>query len=362
MTKKTALYDTHCALGARLVDFAGWLMPVQYSGTIAEHTAVRESAGLFDVSHMGEFDFTGPDACACLQRLTANDVSALTDGRAQYSMFLNPEGGIVDDVIVYRHNAEYYTVVVNAGNLAHDWGWVNTHKSGDVTITDRSNDWALLALQGPKVDAILQRLVSHPLETIPRFGFANVAMAEANLLIARTGYTGEAGFEIFVPTEYAHAVWQHIMEAGSTEGLLPCGLAARDTLRLEMAYPLHGNDISSTTTPLEARLGWVVKLNAGEFIGSTALREQKAQGLPRKLVGLRMIDRAIPRHGFAIIHNDIPVGEVTSGSMSPSLGIGIALGYVPTALAEVGTRMHIDVRGKAREAEVVALPFYQPAS
>jgi aminomethyltransferase len=360
MAKESPLYHHHQQLGARMVDFADWKMPIQYDqGTLAEHAAVRNAAGLFDVSHMGEFRFRGPDAAQLLQHLTANDVSALSDGEAQYSLFLNEDGGIIDDIIIYRHTAENFLVVVNAGNLDTDWHWVMAHQTGDVQVTNESHDWALLALQGPKAEAILQPITPQPLSTITRFTFVTAAVSGVVSIIARTGYTGEDGFELFVPAREAGTVWRALLSGGTESELLPCGLAARDTLRLEMAYPLHGHDITAKTSPLETRLGWVVKIGKGDFIGSTPLKALKSAGIARKLVGFRMIDRGIPREGFPIICEGKPKGYVTSGTMSPTLRVGIGLALVPTAYSGEGTKFSIDIRGNERLAEVVKLPFYR---
>lgn len=358
--KRTPLYHHHEQLGGRMVEFAGWAMPVQYIGTIKEHLAVREKAGIFDVSHMGEFDFLGPDALALLQHLTVNNVAALADGQAQYSMLLNERGGIIDDIIIYRFSADHYLMVVNAGNIDTDWHWVLAHREGDIKITNQSSDTALIALQGVLAESILQPLTEAKLGTLKRFTFVKGTIASASTLIARTGYTGAPGFEIFVPSAQAGTVWQTLLDAGTPRGLLPCGLAARDTLRLEMGYPLHGHDISPKVSPLEARLQWVVKLDKGPFIGRDALVQLQQDGCQRQLVGFRMIDRGIPREGYSIVLDHRPVGYVTSGTISPCLQVGIGMGFVPTTHTAPGTKFAIDIRGTERVAEVVTLPFYQP--
>lgn len=358
----TPLYQHHQQLGARMIAFGDWLMPVQYSGTIAEHTAVREAAGLFDVSHMGEFSFRGPGTLHCLQRLTANDVSLLHDGQAQYSFLLNDRGGIVDDIIVYRYAADHCVMVVNAGNLERDWHWVMAHQVGDVSVTNDSAVTALIALQGPQSDAILRPLVASSIDTLKRFHFLSTHISGIPVVIARTGYTGSPGVEIFVGAEQAGILWSALLESGQPQGLIPCGLAARDTLRLEMAYPLHGHEITDKTTPWEAGLGWVVKLAKGEFTGREALQAQQQRGVDRQLVGFRMIDRGIARDGYPMIVGHKPIGYVTSGTISPTLKIGIGLGYVPTVFAALGTKFSVDIRGSERIAEVVATPFYRPGA
>lgn len=361
MDKRTALYVHHEQLGAKFVPFAGWSMPVQYSGTLAEHAAVRERAGLFDVSHMGLFCVEGPDASALLQYLTPNDLARIGDGQAQYSMFLNDTGGVVDDIIIYRERADRFLIVVNAGNLEKDWHWIMAHQRGDVRVTDLSKDTALIALQGPKAQAMLQPLVAGDLATLKRFGFRHDTIAGVPVTVARTGYTGSPGFEMFVPSASAGVAWKALLDAGTSHGILPCGLGARDTLRLEMAYPLHGHEISEKISPLEARLDWVLKLDKPEFIGRDALRTQRDKGLARVLVGLRMTDSGIPRDGYSVVHAHKPVGYVTSGTMSPSLKVGIGLALVPPALSTPGTMLAVDIRGRERAAEVVATPFFKPA-
>ncbi len=363
MTKQTPLYHHHQQLGGKIIDFAGWLMPVQYgAGTIAEHKAVRTAAGLFDVSHMGEFDIRGSGATAFLQQYTCNDVARLHDGEAQYSMLLNEHAGIIDDIIIYRRGPEEYLVVVNAGNLETDWHWLLAHREGDVQLTNRSDAYALLAIQGPKAEAILQDICDVPLKDIRRFAFRDARVAGVAATVARTGYTGEAGFELFVHSASAGDVWAAIIKAGQPQGLLPCGLGARDTLRLEMAYPLHGHDITDKTTPFETRLNWVVKLDKGNFLGRDVLQQQKRDGVTRQLSGFVMIDPGIPREEYSLIADGKPVGYVTSGTMSPMLKKGIGLGFLPPSLATPGTKISVDIRGNERVAEVVKLPFYQAKS
>lgn len=357
--KQTPLYHHHEQLDARIVDFAGFAMPIQYSGILKEHTAVRETAGLFDVSHMGEFEVRGPDAEKFIQSITVNDVSKLVDGKAQYSMLLNEQAGIIDDIIVYRRKKDDFLIVVNAGNIDNDWHWTFAHREGDIELKNLSAQFGLIALQGPLAEKILQPLTQTPLSSIKRFHFVEASIAGVPVTIACTGYTGEAGYEIFVASEQAGAIWTTLMTAGEQFGMLPCGLAARDTLRLEMAYPLHGHEITPKITPFEANLDWVVKMDKGNFIGHDALLAQRKSGIHKKLVGLKMIDRGIPREGYPIISGGKPVGYVTSGTMSPSLKLGIALAYVPTEQSALGSRFQIDIRGDERVAEVVSTPFYK---
>ena len=362
MTRKTSLYEEHKRLGARLVEFAGWEMPVQYTGVIDEHTAVRTAAGIFDVSHMGEIEVTGPGAFALIQRLTTNDISKMADGRAQYSMFLNEKATVIDDIIVYRFDAKHYIIVVNASNVKKDLDWCLAHQTKDAKVTDRSDDFALIALQGPKSEEILARLTKTNLAAIQTYWFSKGSVAGCeDVIIARTGYTGERGFELFCRTADAPKIWQALLEEGKPLGLKPAGLGARDTLRLEMKYSLYGHEITEETNPLEAGLSWVVKMEkAGGFIGQEKLAAIKAAGLQRKLVGFTMKERGIPRQGYPILIGDKAVGIVTSGTMSPSLQVAIGIAYVPTENAAVGNKIWVDIRGQAREAVVVETPFYQP--
>lgn len=359
MTQKTPLYDTHVKLGARMVPFAGWDMPVQYSGVMAEHNAVRTQAGLFDVSHMGEFEFSGPDALACLQWLTPNDVSKLGIGQGQYSLLCNEKGGVVDDIIIYRLEENRYLMVVNASNIDKDFSWVQKNQRGTVTITNRSNDFALIAIQGPKAMGIAQKLAATDLSTLPRFNCCWSAMNGAGeCLIARTGYTGEDGCEIFVSPAKAVLLWDALMDAGKHEGLVPAGLGARDTLRVEVKYPLYGHELSDGTNPIEAKLGWVVKLNKGcDFIGKNEIQKVKDAGPKVVLVGFEMEDKGIARDGYPIVDNKKIIGVVTSGTMSPTLKRAIGIGYVPAAFSTPGSKFSIDIRGSERVARVVDTPF-----
>jgi len=361
MSKRTPLYDEHVRLSGKIVDFAGWEMPVQYSGVIDEHTAVREAAGLFDVSHMGELEFKGPDAEAAIQYLTTNDVTKMTDGRAQYSILCNERGTVVDDVIVYRFNPNHYMLVVNASNAPKDYAWCKAHLKGDVTLTDRSDAFALMAFQGPKAPELLSSLTDLPVDEMPPYHFLLGEVAgRSDCIVASTGYTGESGFEIFSKPEDAPAIWQTLLERGNAVGVKAAGLGARDTLRLEMKYSLYGHEITDETTPLESGLSWVVKLDTNDdFIGKPALVKAKEAGLTRKLIGFRMCDPGIPRQGYPIILNDTPSGIVTSGTMSPSLGEAIGIGFVPKDSAKIGTEISIDIRGRSRKAEIVKTPFYK---
>lgn len=359
MARRTPLYDVHVRSGGKLVDFAGWEMPVQYSGIIDEHTAVRTAAGLFDVSHMGEIELTGAHALEAAQRLLSNDLSKAKDGQAMYAGLLNERGGFVDDVVAYRFSAERILICVNAANREKDWAWMS-ERAGKAEIRDRSDEYAQLALQGPKSAAILQRLTSTELANIGFYRFAEGEVAGVPCIISRTGYTGEDGFELYCPPDKAVALWEALMNEGAAEGLKPCGLGARDSLRTEMKFPLYGNDISEDHTPLEAGLGWIVKLDKGDFIGREALAKQKAEGPTRKLIGFTLTDRGIPRQGYPILKDGTRVGEVTSGTQSPSLKIPIGMGYVPIELSNEGSTFEVEIRGRPTAARVVKTPFYQP--
>ncbi|WP_242336519.1 MULTISPECIES: glycine cleavage system aminomethyltransferase GcvT [unclassified Anaeromyxobacter] len=357
MAQRTPLFETHVRSGARMVDFAGWEMPVQYAGILEEHEAVRTRVGLFDVSHMGEVVFRGPRALEALNRLFTNDLSKVADGQAQYGCLCRESGGIVDDVVVYRRAADDLLVCVNAGNRQKDFDWLSGHPGG-ADVKNESDDWAQLALQGPRAAQLLQRLTPLDLMPIRSYRFAQGEVAGVPCLVARTGYTGEDGFELFCPPAAAPRLWDALLDAGQAEGIQPCGLGARDSLRLEMAYRLYGSDMDDGTTPLEAGLGWVVKLDKGEFIGRDALVRQKEQGLARKLVGFVLTDAGIARHGYPVVQDGRKVGEVTSGTKSPSLKTSIGLAYVPPALAAEGSTFGVEIRGRAAAAKVVKTPFY----
>ncbi|HET8724505.1 MAG TPA: glycine cleavage system aminomethyltransferase GcvT [Anaeromyxobacteraceae bacterium] len=357
MAKRTPLYDVHVQSGARMVEFAGWDMPVQYSGVLDEHEAVRTRAGLFDVSHMGEVVFRGPKALEALNRIFTNDLGKVADGQAQYGCLCRENGGIVDDVVIYRRSAEDLLVCVNAGNRDKDFEWLRDH-AGGAQVTNESDDWVQLALQGPRAQAILQPLTGTDLRALKTFRFTEGDVAGVRCTIARTGYTGEDGFELFCRPAEGVRLWKALVEAGRGQGLVPAGLGARDTLRLEVAYRLYGNDMDDSTTPLEAGLGWVVKLDKGDFIGREAMLRQKAAGLPRKLVGFVLTDPGIARHGFDVLHDGKKVGVVASGTKSPTLKTSIGLAYVPPALAAEGSAISIDIRGRPASAQVVKTPFY----
>jgi aminomethyltransferase len=356
--RRTPLYEVHRELGARLIDFGGWEMPVQYSGILEEHRAVRERVGLFDVSHMGELEFRGPDARSSLQRLTPNDVGALADGRIQYSAFLTEKGTFVDDLLVYRRATDDYLVVVNASNTPKDFEWAKSQARGDLRLDDRSAAYALIAVQGPRSAELVARVSDPDPADLAYYAFRPTRVCGAGTLVSRTGYTGEDGFEIYCDPADAVRIFRRLLEEGRPEGVLPCGLGARDTLRLEAKMALYGNDIDETVTPWEADLGWIVKMRKGDFIGRAALESQKQAGVPRRLVGFEMVDRGIARHGYAATTPSGP-GVVTSGTHSPTLSRPIGLALLPSAAAPVGTAFEIDIRGRAAAARVVATPFYK---
>lgn len=356
--KRTAFYDIHKSLGAKIVDFAGFEMPVQYSGIIEEHSAVRNNIGVFDVSHMGEFQVRGKDALAFLQRVTVNDVAKLNEGKVQYSAICYPDGGIIDDLLVY-HAGDHYMLVVNASNIDKDFQWLQSQVKGDVHLKNASDDFSLLAIQGPRSRDLLQKLTDVPLSTIEYYHFKRGNVAGIPMIISRTGYTGELGFEIYFEPSPAMGkkVWDAVFAAGKEFGVAPVGLGARDTLRLEMGFCLYGNDIDQTTHPLEAGLGWITKLNKGDFVGKDPMMKAKEAGLKRKLVGLTLPERTIARHGFAITNNGSNIGTVTSGTFSPTLQKSIAMGYVGSSFAEPGSRVNVAIRGKDIPATVVTIPF-----
>ena len=358
--KNTALTSTHIDLGAKMVPFAGYNMPVSYEGVNIEHETVRKAVGVFDVSHMGEFLITGEHALALIQKIGSNDAAKLTDGKAQYSCMPNADGGIVDDLIIYRFNEEKYLLVVNASNIEKDWNWISQHNTMDATMRDLSDEYSLLAIQGPKAAEAMQSLTDVDLSAIKFYTFQVAPFAGAeNVIISATGYTGSGGFEIYVKNDDAQRVWDRVFEAGADYGIKPIGLAARDTLRLEMGFCLYGNDIDDTTSPIEAGLGWITKFTK-DFVNSEALKEQKENGPKRKLVGFEIDERGIPRQGYEIVDDSGKViGNVTSGTMSPSLEKGIGMGYVPVELATPGSKINIQIRKKALPATVVKMPFYK---
>jgi aminomethyltransferase len=360
MLKRTPLYEAHVSIGARMVEFAGWEMPVQYTGHVQEHMAVRLAAGLFDVSHMGEFEVRGVDALALVQLVTTNDASKLEDNQVQYSTMTNEAGGVLDDLLVYRINAEYFLLVVNAGGTDSDFEWIKARaESLNVEVHNTSHGFALLALQGPHVERILQQLTDHMLDRIPYYWSQRVMVDGLDCRVSRTGYTGEDGFEILCYATDARHLWNRLLIIGHDEGLLACGLAARNTLRLEAAYRLYGHDMDETTTPLEAGLGWVVKLAKGNFIGRDALVRQKQEGLKRKLVGFEVLDRAPARDGYPAVIGDKQVGAVTSGSPAPFLKKNIGLAYLPIEHTAIGTEFFVVIRGHNVPARVVETPFYK---
>jgi len=355
--KQTPLYGRHQALGAKIIDFGGWAMPVQYSGILDEHKTVRQAAGIFDVSHMGEVWFRGPRAAEAVQKLVTNDVGKLVDGGAMYSCACRPTGGIVDDLIVYRTDGQSYLIVVNASNVDKDFGWFREQAGALCDIINMSDETGLLAVQGPNAVALVQSISDRPVEDLKSFTYREATIGGVKTQVARTGYTGEDGFELFTPANETAKQWDALLDAGAKFGLKPIGLGARDTLRLEAKLSLYGNDLDEEHTPHEAGLSWVVKGKG--FIGEAALQKQKAEGLPRKLVGFVMKERGTARHGYPIVDGGKPVGVVTSGSLGPTVGVNIGLGYVPPALAQPGTRLQIDCRGKSAAAEVVQGAFYK---
>ncbi|TLM65705.1 MAG: glycine cleavage system aminomethyltransferase GcvT [Deltaproteobacteria bacterium] len=359
--KQTPLNAAHKALGARMVPFGGWEMPVQYAGVIEEHLAVRERAGLFDVSHMGEIEVRGANALALVQMLTTNDAAKLADGQIQYSALCYPDGGVVDDVTLYRSSATHFLFCVNASNTDKDFAWMQQVHAGSglqgVTLVNRSAEYGQLALQGPKSAAILARLTTTPLESIRYYHFGRGEVAGVPALISRTGYTGEDGFELYVPAAEAGELWTRLLDAGAGDGLQPIGLGARDTLRLEKGYALYGHELSPQISPLEAGLGWIVKFEKGDFIGRDALLAQKAAGVPRRLVGLVMEERGIPREGYPVFAGERQVGTVTSGTMSPSLKTGIALALVESPRAVLDSELLIGIRDRKLRARIVKPPF-----
>jgi aminomethyltransferase len=358
--KRTPLHSRHRELGGRMVEFAGWEMPVQYTGVIEEHRAVRTAAGLFDVSHMGEVRVRGAGAEGLLQRLTPNDVARLAPGRAHYSGLLTESGTYIDDLLIYRLAADDFLVVVNASNAERDFAWIAEHAAGSgAQVEDAGERYALLALQGPRALDILAPLVPPGAAALRYYGFLAGEVAGRPALISRTGYTGEDGFELYLEPQDAPAVWDRLLETGARQGLVPAGLGARDTLRLEAAMALYGHELDESTTPLEAGLAWVVKLDKGDFLGRDALAAQRAQGLRRQLAGFEVLGRGIARQSHRVLHQGNAVGTVTSGTFSPTLEKALGMAYLPPALAAPGTPVSIEVRGKELPARVVEMPFYR---
>jgi aminomethyltransferase len=358
--KKTPLNQLEHELGGKMIDFGGWELPVQFTSILEEHQAVRERAGLFDVSHMGEIEVRGAGALDFLQKVTCNDVSRLEPSRCQYNGLLYPNAGFVDDVLIYRMDAEDFLIVVNASNSDKDYEWlVDNAKEQEVRLANRSEEFAQLALQGPRAESILQPLTPIDLSQIKYYRFARGKVDGIEAMVSRTGYTGEDGFEVYLPPKQASRLFQRILEAGRVAGILPCGLGARDTLRLEARMALYGNDIDHSTTPLEADMGWIVKLEKGDFFGRDVLQREKAEGVRRKLVGFEMVDRGIARHGYPVIENGEEVGIVTSGTHSPTLKKAIGLAYVPPHRSAAGSELTILIRGKEVRGRVVETPFYK---
>ncbi len=359
--KRTPLFEQHRQLGARMVEFAGFEMPIQYSSILQEHAAVRERAGLFDVSHMGQIHFSGTGALAAVDRLVTCPVADLRPGRIRYGLLCNEQGGCVDDVTVYRQNDDSLFLCVNAANIEKDFDWAMRHSPRNAGVSNRSDETGLLALQGPESSAILQRLLqadaNAKLTALRRFGFAHFELAGTSALVSRTGYTGSGGYEIYLPAERAPDLFSALLAAGESHGLIPVGLGARDTLRLEAALPLYGHELDDRTSPLEAGLGRFVKREQGGFIGCEAIEKREALGRERQLVGFELTERGIARAGHAIAHGDRPVGQVTSGAPSPTLGKSIGLGYVPPTIAEVGVQLGVSIRGRDVAARVVTTPF-----
>ncbi|HKJ68029.1 MAG TPA: glycine cleavage system aminomethyltransferase GcvT [bacterium] len=361
MPKKTALYSVHEQLGAKIVEFGGYLMPVQYESIVDEHKQVRTSVGMFDVSHMGEFLVSGSGAEAFLNHLTVNDVVKLTPGQAQYTVICYPDGGIVDDLLIYKYET-HFMMVVNAANIAKDWEWIAERKQGDVTLENRSDGITLLAIQGPDSRDVLQKIVPSDLAQLKFYRFFEGEIVGIPATISRTGYTGELGYEVYIDAERSEHLWENIIDAGRECDLKPVGLGARDTLRLEAGLCLYGNDLDESTNPIEAGLGWITNLHKDDFIGLEALRKVQEEGPERKLVGFEIMGRGIPRHGYPITFSGNEIGIVTSGTQSPMLEKGIGMGYVPPEYVNPGTTFNIKVRNREIPAKVVEMPFYTSQS
>ncbi len=365
-SKKTPLYESHIALNAKMVPFAGWDMPVQYSGVVEEHKNVRSHVGLFDVSHMGEINITGRGALDFLQKLTLNDISKTTIGQAQYNAICYPSGTLIDDIVIYRRGFDNFFICVNASNIEKDYQWFIKHcpKKG-VNIENLSQDYAQIAVQGPKSRELISKIIDIKIENLPYYHFSEGKILGIPSIIARTGYTGELGYELYIPASCSLKVWNGLLDGGHDLGVKPCGLGARDTLRLELGYLLYGNDMDDKVTALECGLNWIIKFEKEEFIGKDSLLQQKKQGINKKLIGLEMCDRAVARHGYKIydsLNAKEPVGIVTSGSPSPTLSKNIGLGYVPNTLSQIGTDIFVEVRGDRKPAKIVKKPFFNQGS
>jgi len=360
--KRTALYENHVQAGAKIVPFAGYEMPVQYSGVIDEHTTVRTKVGLFDVSHMGEVEFKGEKALAVANRIITNDLNRIEDGQACYTAMCRPDGGIIDDLVTYRISAEHILICVNASNREKDFNWMKEQAKGECEVIDRSDDYVQIAVQGPNAVELVGRLTETDVTTIGTYRFAMGQIDGKDAIISRTGYTGEDGFELYVGSEDGSAIWDALMAKGEDLGVKPAGLGARDSLRLEMCFALYGNDIDETTHPFESRLGWVVKLDKDEFIGKEALTKIKADGNTRRMVGFEMIDRGIARHDYPVVNEaGEEVGKVTSGTKGPSVNKAVGIAFVPVSHAKAGSEILISIRGKSAKALVVKTPFYKKA-
>lgn len=356
--KKTPFYQIHLDNKAKMVEFAGYWMPIQFKGIMEEHRRVRSTVGLFDITHMGEFEVRGKDSLAFLQKMTTNDVSRLSDYQVQYSCMCYDDGGIVDDLLVYRLPDRFF-LVVNAANMEKDFNWLKSHLFGDVKLEDLSDQTALLAIQGPVAEKVMAKLTTVDLKKLQFYWAAKGKVAGEEVLFSRTGYTGEDGFELYMPNEYGKHFWNAIMQAGKEFGMEPIGLGARDSLRLEMKYMLYGNDIDKTTNPLEAGLGWIVKLDKGDYTGKKPTLKLKEKGIRRKLVAFELSDKAFPRQHYQIEKDGKKIGEVTSGTFSPSLEKGIGLGYVDIDYSEIGTKLDINIRGKSSATVIIKPPFYK---
>ncbi|AOS68546.1 glycine cleavage system protein T [Bacillus subtilis] len=361
MLKRTPLFDLYKEYGGKTIDFGGWELPVQFSSIKKEHEAVRTAAGLFDVSHMGEVEVSGNDSLSFLQRLMTNDVSALTPGRAQYTAMCYPDGGTVDDLLIYQKGENRYLLVINASNIDKDLAWMKEHAAGDVQIDNQSDQIALLAVQGPKAEAVVKNLTDADVSALKLFAFIDEAdISGRKALISRTGYTGEDGYEIYCRSDDAMHIWKKIIDAGDAYGLIPCGLGARDTLRFEAKLPLYGQELTRDITPIEAGIGFAVKhKKESDFFGKSVLSEQKENGAKRKLVGLEMIEKGIPRHGYEVFQNGKSVGKVTTGTQSPTLGKNVGLALIDSETSEIGTVVDVEIRKKLVKAKVVKTPFYK---